>query len=100
MHARMTVTQYPPELVDQLEAAAKQAGQQMAPILRGMAGFRGGYWMADRSTGRFIGLTFWDGEEQIKGYEAATAELRAQAAAGSPQQVVEHFEIFDYLGPA
>jgi heme-degrading monooxygenase HmoA len=98
MIARITTTQYPPQMVDQLEAAAKQAGQQMAPVLRAMPGFQGGYWMANRQTGKFMGLTFWDSEEHAQGYEAATAELRAQVAAGSPQQVIEHLEIFDWLG--
>ena len=100
MHARMSVTQYPPQLVDQLEAAGRQAGQQMAPILRSMPGFRGGYWLADRANGKIVGITLWDSEQAVQGYEAATAELRAQAAAGQPQQQVEHFEVFDTLEPA
>ncbi len=99
MVARMTVTMYPMEMVDQLEQSALQAGQQMSPMIRSMPGFKGGYWMADRSTGRFIGLTFWETEENAQGYEAATAQLRAQTSAGQPQQAIEHFEVYDTLMP-
>ncbi len=99
MVARMTVTMYPTEMVDQLEQAALRAGEQMAPMIKSMPGFKGGYWMADRSTGRFIGLTFWETEENAQGYEAATAQLRAQAGAGQPQQAIEHFEVYDTMMP-
>ena len=99
MIARMTVTVYPTELVDQLEQAAIQASQQLGPMMKSMAGFKGGYWMADRSTGRFVGLTFWETEENAQAYEAATAQLRAQAGSGQPQQTIEHFEVYDSLLP-
>src|SRR3954447_9069995 len=69
MNARITWTQYPSELVDQLEAAAKQASSVIEPILKGTPGFRGGYWMADRSNGLMVGLTFWDSMDGINAYE-------------------------------
>lgn len=97
MFARVTHTQYPPELVQQLEQAGRQAGQQLGPILRSIQGFRGGYWLSD-NRGTFVGITLFDTMEAIQQYEAATAQLRA-AAQGQPQQVIQYYEVFDQLPP-
>ena len=99
MNARITWTQYPPELIDQLEASAKGASAVIEPILRQTPGFRGGYWMADRSNGLMVGLTFWDTMDGIQAYEAATAEMRASVAQGQPQQTIGHYEIYDQILP-
>jgi heme-degrading monooxygenase HmoA len=99
MNARITWTQYPPELIDQLEASAKGASAVIEPILRQTPGFRGGYWMADRSNGLMVGLTFWDSMDGIQAYEAATAEMRATVAQGQPQQTIGHYEIYDQILP-
>lgn len=99
MNARITWTQWPMQLIDQLEAAAKQASATMEPILKSTPGFRGGYWMADRTNGLFVGLTFWDTMENIQAYEAATAEMRAAVAQGQPQQTIGHYEIYDQILP-
>lgn len=99
MNARITWTQYPPELIDQLEQAAVQASSVIAPILKQTPGFRGGYWMADRSNGLMVGLTFWDSMDGINQYEAATAEMRATVAQGQPVQTVGHYEIYDQITP-
>ena len=99
MNARITWTQYPAGMIDQLEQAAIQASKVVEPILKGTAGFRGGYWMADRSNGLMVGLTFWDSMDGINAYEAATAEMRASVAQGQPQQTVGHYEIYDQILP-
>jgi heme-degrading monooxygenase HmoA len=99
VNARITWTQWPLELIDQLEAAAKQAAATVGPMLKGSAGFRGGYWMADRSNGLFVGLTFWDSMDNLAAYEAATAEMRAAVSQGQPQQTIGHYEIYDQILP-
>jgi heme-degrading monooxygenase HmoA len=99
MNARITWTQYPAELVDQLEAAAKQASAVIEPILKGTPGFRGGYWMADRTNGLMVGLTFWDSMDGINAYEAATAEMRSAVSSGQPTQTVGHYEVYDQITP-
>jgi heme-degrading monooxygenase HmoA len=99
VNARITWTQWPLQMVDQLEAAAKQASTTMEPILKATPGFRGGYWMADRSNGLFVGLTFWDSMDNIAAYEAATAEMRAAVSEGQPQQTIGHYEIYDQILP-
>jgi heme-degrading monooxygenase HmoA len=99
VNARITWTQWPLDAIDQLEAAAKQAASTVGPMLKSSAGFRGGYWMADRSTGLFVGLTFWDTMDNIQAYEASTAEMRAAVSQGQPQQTIGHYEIYDQILP-
>ena len=98
MFARVTHVQYPQEVVEQLEQAARQAGQQVGPIMKGIQGFRGGYWLSD-NRGTFIGMTMWDTMEAIQQYEAATAQLRAAAAQGQPQQVIQYYEVYETIMP-
>jgi heme-degrading monooxygenase HmoA len=98
MFARVTHVQYPAELVEQLEQAARAAGQQVGPLMKSIQGFRGGYWLSD-TRGTFIGITVWDTMEAIQQYEAATAQLRAAAAQGNPQQVIQYYEVYETLSP-
>jgi len=99
MHARVTWIQWPIEAVPQVETAAIQASPVIEPVLKGTPGFRGGYWMADRSTGLMMGVTFWDSMDGINQYEAATAEMRATVSQGQPQQTIGHFEVYDQILP-
>ena len=60
MHARVTTTQFSPYRLDE---AIHIAREQIVPAARQQAGFKGFLMLVDRSTGKGITITLWEGEE-------------------------------------
>ena len=92
MFARVTTIQGPPERVDD---AARQIQEQVVPAMRQMSGYKGGYWMADRQSGKFIAVTLWESEEALRASAAAAEQSRTQStqALGATIQSVEEYEV-------
>ena len=93
VYARMTVLDGQP---DQIDATAAGIESDILPILREQAGFRGFTFMADRSSGRLIGTSYWDSEEDMKASEESVRPSRERAAAASGasgEPVVERYEV-------
>lgn len=93
MHARMTTIQMDP---DRIEAAQSQLETDELPKWRELDGFRGFTLFADRSSGKAVGISYWDSSEQMDAAESAVRESRERAAetggaSGEPQ--VELFEV-------
>lgn len=60
MYARLTVTQFSPYRLDEAISIARQ---HTLPAAQQQAGFQGYLMLVDRSTGRSITITLWEGEE-------------------------------------
>lgn len=93
MHARMTTIQMEAGRVDQ---AVAQLEEQDLPSWQELDGFRGLTLLADRSTGKVVGTSYWDSKEQRDAAEEVIREGRQRAAetggaSGDPQ--VELFEV-------
>jgi heme-degrading monooxygenase HmoA len=92
MFARMTTLQGSPTSVTD---GIKAVQEQVIPAAQKMAGFKGMIALADRASGKMVGLTFWENEQAMRQSEEAATQLRsASAAAGGANIVsVDHFEV-------
>ena len=92
MFARMTTLQGSANTVADGIKAVKE---QVIPAARKMAGFKGMITLADRATGKMIGITLWESEAALRESAEAANQLRnASAAAGGAKIVsVEQFEV-------
>jgi hypothetical protein len=55
--------------------------QTVIPRARELPGFQGGYWLADRVTGKFLAVVVYDSEEYVRQSDEVAAELRQQAGS-------------------
>ena len=92
MFARVTTVQGP---VDRLDEGARMIQERVIPAARQQRGFRGGYWLADRQTGKVIAVVLWEDEEAVRASEAAMEQSRSQVtqAVGATTQSVEVYEV-------
>lgn len=77
MHARVTLSDTP---TDKVDLAIKVINEEVIPAAKKIAGFKGGYWLGDRTTGKGITITLWDSEQSLKEGEEAAKQLRSEAA--------------------
>lgn len=61
MYARVTTTQFSPYRLDE---AVHIAREEVVPAAQQQAGFKGYLMLVDRSTGKAITITLWEGEEE------------------------------------
>ena len=92
MHARLTTLLGVPDKVD---AAVQQVRESVLPALREQDGWKGFTVLADRSSGRMLGISFWESEEAMTASEAAVSRAREEAAeaGGADDPEVAHFEV-------
>jgi heme-degrading monooxygenase HmoA len=93
MFSRVSIIQGKPE---ETEAAIRYYREQVSPAVKKMAGFKGAYFLVDRKAGKFLGITLWDTEKNMRDSSAASAQLRAQAARTitfSLPPIVETYEV-------
>jgi heme-degrading monooxygenase HmoA len=77
MHARVTLSDTPPDKVD---LAVKVINEEIMPAAKKLPGFKGAYWLGDRTSGKGITITLWDSEQSLKNAEDAAKQLRSEAA--------------------
>lgn len=98
MHARRTKTKASPE---NLEKAKQVIEGAVIPASKELAGFKGGYWLADRGTGEGIGFTFYDTKENLQASAAKANQVRGDAVRdiGADLISVDEFEVVLDTGP-
>lgn len=69
-----------PSDIDRLAARIRD---DVLPILRGISGFQGGVWLADRSTGKGVGITLFDTLDSV----TASRDQAKQIVQGTLQQL-------------
>jgi len=77
MHARVTISETP---VDKVDLAVKLINEEIIPAAKKIPGYKGGYWLGDRSSGKGVTITLWESEEALKAGEDAAKQLRSEAA--------------------
>ena len=75
MFARVTTVQASP---DKVEQANRLINDQVIPAVRQMQGFKAGYWLVDRDTGRGMGITLWEDEQALEAGRQGVPQLRAR----------------------
>jgi heme-degrading monooxygenase HmoA len=93
MHARKTAFKTSPENID---VATKVYLEEVLPIARTIAGFKGGIALADRSTGDLVSFTLWETEDAMNASVEAANRIRGEAiqkigAQGPPE--VQQYEV-------
>jgi hypothetical protein len=97
MLARVTYVQGPP---DRIAEAERNIRDVLMPAVSKAAGFKGGLWMNDRSSGRGIGVTLWEGAQAMQASEAMGERLREESGIrlGRPATRVERYEVTALVG--
>ncbi|HLW15967.1 MAG TPA: hypothetical protein VKV69_01215 [Actinomycetota bacterium] len=92
MYARLTTVQGKPEKIDD---AIRVIENDVIPGSKVLPGFKNGYWLADRKSGKLLGLTMFESEKDVEESEAAASKLRKSAAEklGAEVKNVERFEL-------
>lgn len=76
MHARVNYRQVPPGRMDE---AIRSYRDQTLPAVRGRKGFKAGYVLTNRRTGKLIAIAMWDTEADMR---ASQPPNFADAVAG------------------
>ena len=92
MYARVTRLESSPGQVDD---GIRMVNEQVIPTAKALAGFTGAYFLADRESGRLLGITLWDSEQHLLDSEVAATKLREDTAqqAGAAVTSVERYEV-------
>lgn len=91
-YARVTIAQADPA---KLEEGIANINEIVIPRARELAGFQGGYWLADRAAGKVLGITLFDSEENVRQSDEAAAKIREAAGTsiGVNFTAVETYEV-------
>jgi hypothetical protein len=92
MHARVTRLTTTPDKVGDVQSAIEGT---VIPTLKGIAGFAGGHFLADRSTGECIGITLFETEEAVKSSRDMAAGIRDKVMqqTGATFTGIEEYEV-------
>ncbi len=93
MHARVSIFEGPPDMIDE---ALRQAREVILPQAKEMdPGFKGIIALTDRQSGKLLGITFWESEEAMRASEEAANRLREESAeaGGGTVAGVERYEV-------
>ncbi len=92
MHARVSIFEGAP---DEIDEALRQAREQVLPQAKQMDGFKGLIALGDRQSGKTLGITLWESEEDMRASEEAANRLREESAeaGGGTVAGVERYEV-------
>src|SRR5688572_16747619 len=92
MFARISTIEAEPGRIDD---GVKAINETVLPTLKGVDGFRAANFLADRSTGRLVGVAFWDSEEAMKASATAVDPIRTAVADAMDGKIVgvESYEV-------
>ncbi len=97
MYARHVTVHGSPEHVDQAIASVRD---NVIPVLKECAGFKGQLLLVDRNKGEAVGISLWDSEENMLASEEKVAAARQQTAdevhaSGAPEVVLYELPIYE-----
>jgi heme-degrading monooxygenase HmoA len=92
MHVRISTIEGDAGKIDDAVAAINE---KVLPVLKGLEGFTAANFLADRSSGRLVGLTFWESESAHDASVEAVAPIRTAVADVVDGKIVsvESFEL-------
>jgi heme-degrading monooxygenase HmoA len=93
MHARISVFEGPPDMIDE---GVRHAREVILPQAKEMdPGFKGIIALTDRQSGKLLGITFWESEEAMRASEEGASRLREESAEAGEGTVagVERYEV-------
>ena len=92
MHARVTTIEGQP---DRIDSAVQQVRDEVLPVLREQEGWKGFTVLADRSSGKMVGISFFETAEAVEASDSAVADSRNRAAeaSGASAPQVQQMEV-------
>ncbi len=93
MHARVSILEGPP---DQIDEGLRYMREQILPnAFQDDEGFKGALALADRQSGKTLGITFWESEEAMRATEEEANRLRSEIAQAGGETIaaVERYEV-------
>ena len=92
MYARISTLEGSPEHIDE---ELRQVRENILPQIQQQEGFKGMAALADRQTGKTLGITFWESEEALEASEEAAGRLREDSAEAMSDTIadVERYEV-------
>jgi heme-degrading monooxygenase HmoA len=92
VYARISTLEGSPEHIDE---GLRQVRENVLPQIQQQEGFKGMVALADRKTGKTLGITFWESEEALKASEEAADRLREDSAEAMSDTIagVERYEV-------
>jgi heme-degrading monooxygenase HmoA len=93
MHARMSIFEGSPDMIDE---SLRQAREVILPQAKeGDPGFKGIIALTDRQSGKMVGITFWESEEAMRATEEGASQRREESAeaGGGTVAGVERYEV-------
>jgi heme-degrading monooxygenase HmoA len=92
MFARIVTFQGKPNQVD---AGIRNQREQVLPTVKKMSGFKGGYLLIDRKSGKQMVISLWDTEKDMQASSSAMGSLRTQFAKATGDANPPTVEIFE-----
>jgi heme-degrading monooxygenase HmoA len=92
MHVRISTIEGDTGKIDD---AVTTINEKVLPVLKGIEGFTAANFLADRSSGKLIGLTFWDSESALDASAEVVNPIRTAVAdaMGGKATSVESYEL-------
>jgi hypothetical protein len=92
MYARISTVEGDPRKIDDAVAVIND---RIIPTLKGLKGFTAVNFLADRSTGKLVGVAFWQDEAALEGSAEAVGPMRNEVAdaVGGKVASVETYEL-------
>jgi hypothetical protein len=92
MHVRITTIEGDAGKIDD---AVATINERVLPVLKGIEGFTAANFLADRSSGKMIGITFWASESALDASAEAVNPIRMESADALDGNVVsvESYEL-------
>jgi len=92
VYAGISTLEGSPEHIDE---GLRQVRENVLPQIQQQEGFKGMVALADRQTGKTLGITFWESEEALKASEEAAERLREDSAEAMSDTIaaVERYEV-------
>lgn len=92
MFARASTLEVPP---DQMDEALRNVREQVLPLIQQQDGFKGFIALADRQTGKAIGVSLWESEQAMRASEEVGDRTRSETAqsGGGTVAGVDRYEV-------
>jgi heme-degrading monooxygenase HmoA len=92
MFARINTFEGSPQ---DLDASIADVREQVVPACERIPGFEGMVLLVDRSSGKSVGITFWESEAALTASEQRAGEIRGSSAQRQNERIVsvERFEV-------
>jgi heme-degrading monooxygenase HmoA len=92
MHVRISTIEGDAGKIDD---AVATINEKVLPVLKGIEGFTAANFLADRSTGKLIGVAFWESESALDASVEAVNPIRSAVAdaMGGTVTSVESYEL-------